>query len=58
MFQLFLNSVPLVRNIIEILDYAILDHLGYHVCIVLDDHVLWGCFVCLHLLVRTPHLDD
>jgi hypothetical protein len=56
-FHLLLNFFPVVHNILKILKYTILNHLVYHLCIILCDHVFWRCSLCLHLLVRTPYLS-
>jgi hypothetical protein len=56
--QFLLNPIPLMLSIFKILDCVILDHLGHHVCIILGDCVLWGCYVWFHFLVCTPHLYD
>jgi hypothetical protein len=55
--QLLLNYVPVVHNIVEILGYTILNHSGYHFCIILHDRVFWRCSLHLHLLACTPHLS-
>jgi hypothetical protein len=56
--QFFFNSVPVACKILKILECAILDHLGYHSCIVLYDCVFWRCSMHIHLLAHTPCLSS
>jgi hypothetical protein len=57
-FHLLLNFVPVAHNILKIFRCTILNHLGYHLYIILHDHILWRCSLHLHLLARTPLLSS
>jgi hypothetical protein len=45
-----------VRSIVKILSYTILDHSCYLFCIILHDRIFWRCPLHLHFLAHTSIL--
>jgi hypothetical protein len=47
----------MAHNILKILVCRILDHLGYHFCIIPCDRVLWRC-LCAFIFLHSPRLSS